>query len=284
MARERETLHSLACQRYWHQQWRDNPASRLPHCPAAGNLVETARHGDLEVTIPPVVLSGLQRLARVANVPLKSVLLSAHLKVVGVLSGQREVSTGVVCHGRLEAPDAERLLGLFLNIVPIHLQVADLPWIQLAQQTFRLERELLPFRRYPVAALARPGRRQPVFETVFNFVHFRVLQQRQGLKNLTYLGGIFIDPFPYTLKANFILQPFSCQLSCMLTYNSQLLCKDLIQAIGHGYTSVLTAMAGDQMPGLTGTIVLPETTQGAPAPAVPPCLCSHHPEALSAAC
>src|SRR5213595_3028322 len=50
--------------------------------------------GEHEATIPDELVAALRRLANELAVPLSSVLLTAHAKVLGALSGEREVSTG----------------------------------------------------------------------------------------------------------------------------------------------------------------------------------------------
>src|SRR6266704_4764925 len=47
-----------------------------------------------EATIPDELVAALRRLANELAVPLGSVLLTAHAKVLGALSGESEVSTG----------------------------------------------------------------------------------------------------------------------------------------------------------------------------------------------
>src|SRR2546425_6178526 len=50
--------------------------------------------GEHEAAIPDEFVAALRRLANELAVPLSSVLLTAHAKVLGALSGEREVSTG----------------------------------------------------------------------------------------------------------------------------------------------------------------------------------------------
>lgn len=52
--------------------------------------------GEHEATIPDGVVAALGRLAKGLVVPLDSVLLAAHAKVLAALSGEREVATGFV--------------------------------------------------------------------------------------------------------------------------------------------------------------------------------------------
>src|ERR1700745_2560298 len=50
--------------------------------------------GEHEARIPDELEAALHRLANELGVPLSSVLLAAHAKVLGALSGEREVCTG----------------------------------------------------------------------------------------------------------------------------------------------------------------------------------------------
>ena len=52
-----------------------------------------------EATIPDDLAAALRRLADELELPLSSVLLAAHAKVLAALSGEREVTTGYVKRG-----------------------------------------------------------------------------------------------------------------------------------------------------------------------------------------
>ena len=86
-------------------------------------------------------------------VPLATLVLAAHIKVLSVLSGEREVTTGYVAvPGR--AP------------VPCRVSVADGAWRDLLRATARAEAGLLPHHAYPVGELrAELGLSDPAFET-----------------------------------------------------------------------------------------------------------------------
>src|SRR6185369_17516807 len=120
VALERETLASPAAQSYWQGQLSELTRTRLPREQQETDVVQP-RLLDREVRLGGEVSAGLRKLARSAGVPLKSVLLAAHLRVLSVFSGQRDVLTGLVSNGRVEETDGERVLGLFLNTVPLRL-------------------------------------------------------------------------------------------------------------------------------------------------------------------
>ena len=82
-------------------------------------------------------------LARGRGVSLRSVLLAAHVKALSVMTGQREVMTGLVLNGRPERAGGDQLLGLFLNTVPLRVQLEPCSWRELIERIFAREQEEL---------------------------------------------------------------------------------------------------------------------------------------------
>jgi amino acid adenylation domain-containing protein len=109
-----------------------------------------------EAAIPDDLVAALRRLADEMAVPLRSVLLAAHAKVLAALSGEREVATGYV------AMEGGRPL-------PCRLTTAPGSWRTLLLDTRRVESELLSHKDFPVDDLRRElGLTEPSFETVFD--------------------------------------------------------------------------------------------------------------------
>src|SRR6266446_3334603 len=112
--------------------------------------------GEHEATIPDELMAALRRLADELAVPLSSVLLTAHAKVLGALSGEREVSTGyTVMQGR----------------PPLLCRMTTEPhsWRAMLLETDRAESELLSHADVPIDDLrCELGLTKPMFETVFN--------------------------------------------------------------------------------------------------------------------
>jgi amino acid adenylation domain-containing protein len=188
IALEREVLESEEARGFWADLLRDaEPARLLPWHPEEADKDRAL----INLVLPETVGAGLSKLSAAAGVPLKHVLLAAHVWVVGRITGTRDVLTGLVTNGRPEAADADRILGLFLNTVPLRATLAGGTWIDLARQMFAVEREILPFRRYPMAEIQRElgaagtTGAGPIFETSFNYVDFYVVEeagQASGLK------------------------------------------------------------------------------------------------------
>ena len=139
----------------------DSTFSKLPRWPASYRLDNNQPRLIKEVPLAREVSDRLRQLAQSAGVPLKSVLLAAHLRVMSLLSGQSDVVTGLVTNGRPEEMDGERALGLFLNTLPFRLKLSGGNWVDLVKSTFEAEQELLAFRRYPMAQIQKDLNGQP---------------------------------------------------------------------------------------------------------------------------
>src|SRR5213594_3884376 len=108
-----------------------------------------------EAKICNEVVTALRRLADELAVPLSSVLLTAHAKVLGALSGEREVSTGYSFEGRS----------------PLLCRFTTEPhsWRAMLLKADRAQSELLAHKDFPVDDLRREmGLNKPSFETVFS--------------------------------------------------------------------------------------------------------------------
>jgi amino acid adenylation domain-containing protein len=118
-----------------------------------GPTVGVAEH---EAPIPDELVTVLCRMANELAVPLSSVLLSAHVKVLGALSGETEVCTGYALEHGLPLPLRMTLGGRSRRDVLL--------------DAARAEAELLAHKDFPVEDLRRElGLSEPPFETVFEF-------------------------------------------------------------------------------------------------------------------
>src|SRR5438094_6457650 len=111
--------------------------------------------GEHEARIPDELLAALRRLADELAAPLSSVLLTAHAKVLGALSGEREVSTG---YAAMEGRS------------PLLCRMTTEPhsWRAMLLEAHRAESELLAHKDFPVDDLRRElGLIKPLFETMF---------------------------------------------------------------------------------------------------------------------
>jgi amino acid adenylation domain-containing protein len=243
IALERAALESEEAANFWTQRLSDSRVTRLPRWPAVSRSADEGRAHSRAIRISPEVSDDLKNMAQRAGVPLKNVLLAAHLKVLGQLSGQSDVVTGLVSHGRPEEIDGDRVLGLFLNTLPFRLNLSGGTWLDLVRETFDEESNLITFRRYPLAELQRGNGEQQLFEVAFNFIHFHVYQSIDQFKHVEVMGAEFIEETNFALMTHFILDSTDSPVQLRLDYDGRELCGRQVEAIAGYYVETLEAMA-----------------------------------------
>lgn len=245
VALERQALESPAVQRFWHEKLEGaHPLSlsrrEAPPAPGTGGV------RNVEVDFSPATADEVRRLARAVAVPVKSMLLAVHLAALAAITGEDEVLTGLLLNGRPERPDGEKIRGLFLNVVPLRLRVDGAPFAELAQRAFEAEREVLPFRRFPMAELQRLWGRERLLETEFNFTNFHVVEGLLKLDAVEVLGGGGrLEQTDMALAATFRLTPITSLLSLNLRYDTRLLARPEVVRFAETYRRILEAAIED---------------------------------------
>jgi amino acid adenylation domain-containing protein len=180
-------------------------------------------------------------LAETLGVPLKSILLASHLTVLSRLARQSDVVTGLICNGRPERAGGDRVLGLFLNLIPFRLELVGGTWIDLIRETFEAEREALSYRRYPLAELLRSRDGRPLFETFFNYIDFHVYQGLLDSNEIEVVDTRSFEEMEWAFGAYF--SPGESHTYLSLHYHGTQFSSRQIRAIGRCYRNVLAEIA-----------------------------------------
>ncbi|WP_327327973.1 non-ribosomal peptide synthetase [Streptomyces sp. NBC_01210] len=99
--------------------------------------------GEYKTTVPDDIMTASHRLANELALPLGSVLLAAHAKVLSALSGEQEITTGYVVAAEASQP------------LPCRLTTAPDSWRALLLNTHQVASELLAHKDFPVGDLWR---------------------------------------------------------------------------------------------------------------------------------
>jgi amino acid adenylation domain-containing protein len=243
---EREAMRSEATRAFWAGQVQGlvpGTLSRWPH--PAESRPASAFHQQ-RVPLTPELSQTLKQVARRAGVPIKTVLLAAHVRVMGQLSAQRDVVTGLVCNGRPETADGDQVKGLFLNTLPFRMQLPPgRSWLELLQETFRSERELLPHRRYPLSEVQRAAPGVPLFETMFDFTHFHMYRKVLDRGGLELLGASEFARTNFALAVEAGLDFVTSDVRVQLYYDPSDLPDAQVQALAGHYAAALEQIARD---------------------------------------
>ncbi|MFE2111710.1 condensation domain-containing protein, partial [Kitasatospora sp. NPDC059463] len=192
---------------------------------------------------------GLRALAAAARTSLKSVLLAAHVKVLGMLTTEPAFHTGLVAHGRLEATDGDRVLGMHLNTVPFPMDRSARTWRELVEQVFDQETAIWGHRRYPLPAIQRDsGSTERLLTILFDYQDFHQVD-RERVDS----GGTFHDA---PTEFGFLVSAGAGRVALTSTY--QVLSAENMDRLAQMYRRVLEAMAADPSGDARATY-LPET-------------------------
>jgi amino acid adenylation domain-containing protein/non-ribosomal peptide synthase protein (TIGR01720 family) len=202
VALERQALSDPGIRAYWETSLSDLPVVALPRLKQPADAPRPP--GKLDRELPLGVKTRLKEIARTAKLPLKALLLAAHLRVLGLLAGSGDIVTGLVTNGRPDDRDSTRVLGLFLNTLPFRLKLERRwSWLDLARAVHRSEAALLPNRRLPMAELRKIAGGRVLFETSFNFVNFHVYQGLAGLRDIELLDTKSFDDIDIPFSVSF---------------------------------------------------------------------------------
>ena len=243
IALEKEALAAIDTRRFWAAQLADASLQTLPRWPRSLCAGGHEQQRGPEIILDANTLDGLKQLARLAGVPLKSVLLAAHQRVMALLYGQADVTSGLLCNGRPEEIDGEKVIGLFLNTLPFRMQLTGGSWLDLVKRTFSAEQKIAPHRRFPLSEVHRVNGGRAVFEAAFDFVHFHVYNNLDGCAGIDLREGCYFEANDLAAFTTFMLDAPGARLELHIDYDPNKLCRQQIEEMSAYYTNTLRAMA-----------------------------------------
>lgn len=176
----------------------------------------------------------LRRLAAETRTSLKAVLLAAHLKVMSMIAGSQDFYTGLVCDARPEAPGADRVLGMYLNTLPIAMPAGARTWGELVRLVYDELTAMWPHRVFPMQEIQQafgPGGR--LLDICFNYLDFHQVDKRLIEWDRTYNDN----------DNEFALHVFTVSGVVKLNTTNHCLNRASAQRLGALYRSVLEEMA-----------------------------------------
>ncbi|MFL6140042.1 MAG: amino acid adenylation domain-containing protein, partial [Frankiaceae bacterium] len=245
VALEQEAVASPESRGFWTRVLEGTTSTEVPRRPGARETADfsVAMH---DVDLPAGLTERVVALADALSVPVKDVLLAAHVKVLATVSGEREVLTGYEHSGRPELPDAEAALGLFLNTVPLRVRLTDGSWAQLVRDVYQAELDLLPHRRYPMARMKQDlATQRTLFETTFNYTHFYLLKRLRELPEFALLDMRVDSETEFVLRTEVSRHFFDDDIRLCLHYHAHLFDAEQIDRIGGYFVRALELMTSE---------------------------------------
>ncbi|MCP5054807.1 MAG: amino acid adenylation domain-containing protein, partial [bacterium] len=130
--------------------------------------------------VSPSLLEELMKIAGKHRTSVKHLCLSAFLYMLNMFSYENDLVAGLVTNARPVCEDGDKILGCFLNSVPVRVKIPSALTCSAYIQTIeRKMQRLKQYERMPLYEIARvtgevPDARNPVFDVLFNYVDFHV--------------------------------------------------------------------------------------------------------------
>lgn len=268
VAAELHACGSEPARRYW-ERLRGRPTVPLPLLERVGDAADgrhrshhlppgcfTTEHPGrfryLGHRLPAELGQALHTRASALGLPLKSLLLSAHLAVLAVVCATDTPTSGLTFSGRMDEIDGDVCRGLFLNTVPLRLTLGDTTWATLCRQAFDAEREIMPFRRYPLFEIVRQVGDVARFDVSFVYNHFRVLSNTLRAARVkivdekveSYMASRY-EPTSFSLVTGVLRSPVDDTLLLTLDYDHAHLDLPAVSQLHQYYLRAFTSLAGD---------------------------------------
>lgn len=137
------------------------------------------RYAEVQARLPSGTTAALRNLARQHQVTLNTIVQGAWALLLSRYSGERDVIFGAVVSGRPpELPEVERIVGAFINTLPVRVEVS--PHARLGEWLRALQARIVAMRDYEYSPLVSIQgwsdipRGQPLFESIVIFENYPV--------------------------------------------------------------------------------------------------------------
>ncbi|WP_133054669.1 condensation domain-containing protein, partial [Niastella populi] len=122
--------------------------------------------------------------ARTLNTTVKVISLSAYLYLLKILNNTSEIVTGLVTNTRPNTEDGDKVLGCFLNTIPLKFEVDGN--LQCADFIMDVHKKLIELKNHETLSLLEISSitkepkgstaSNPFFDILFNYIDFHVFQ------------------------------------------------------------------------------------------------------------
>lgn len=200
-------------------------------------------------------LRDLTNISRKYNTSIKHLCFAAYLYMLNMLSYEQDVLAGLVSHNRPLCEDGEKMIGCFLNTVPVRLRIPET--ITYSGYFCLVEETLLQLKKYDALSLFEIVRitgesnqaQNPLFDTFFNFVDFHVYRQlnMEDIENEStgqaykYANEILamVDTVETNTAFDFTVDVTAGNFEFGILYHNGFVAEAVVQACARWFTSIL---------------------------------------------
>ncbi|MDR6710988.1 amino acid adenylation domain-containing protein [Pseudomonas hunanensis] len=192
---------------------------------------------EAQLRLQPELAARLRRTARQAGISVASLFHLAWARLLGAASGKHSVVFGTVLLGRLQGGEgAERALGMFINTLPLRVDLADVTLRQAVQATHQRLSALLEHEHASLAlaqrcsGVAAPA---PLFSAMLNYRHGAEVTeaQREALMGIDTGEGWGRTNYPLSLNVDDLGEGFQLVAQTYEAVGAARICAQLNQVL-----------------------------------------------------
>jgi len=166
---------------YWRNELQDYKRLEFPG--SDGDREGSAAVKNISSDLGISLMDRLKEMASDHQTSLKHLCFSAYIYMLNMLSYENDIVTGVVTNNRPVCEDGEKILGCFLNTIPVRIKIS--PPITWSGYTRMVDKKLKELARYDRLSLLEIVKltgeeisdQNPLFDALFNFVDFFVYKE-----------------------------------------------------------------------------------------------------------
>lgn len=181
------------------------------------------------------------------GIPIQAVLLAVHLRVLSFLSGNSSAVTCMTNNGRPETIGGESAVGLFLNSLPICVDISrSESWRQLINHVTDVWVESLTWRHFPLSEIQKCTDKS-FSEVTLSYTHFHIHEQVLDNKDydLEVEDTNSFELTNYDFHLEFTRYPNSNNVEFVLTYEGYLFDEAFIARVENYYCSAFQYVLQD---------------------------------------
>lgn len=221
--------------------WRHHLSNHRRHAlPQRVSGAEPSAEVNYVEDLDPKLVAHLQRTSRAQCVSLKSVLLNGYLELIGAITGEEQVTVGVVANGRSERlSEPLKALGLFWNIIPFCYAVGEEDHVSGIRRVQQLLIDTELYARYPLPQILKDQQQDSLFSATFNFIHFPKPDADTSDSGLRVLNERLHDKFHFPLNYVVSLDAASKNISFRVEYDKLYFDADHVRVLTRDYIRLL---------------------------------------------
>ena len=166
---------------YWKRELGDYPRFDFSSVAKNGNDDEDGHMKKNAIGhLSSQVKEQLEQVARDHRTTLKNICFAGYVYMLNMIARDSDIVVGLVANSRPQCEDGERIVGCFLNTVPVRIRIPDgITWSNYLRLVEDKMRELKRYDRMPLFDIARiigekAQGKNLIFDTSFNYIDFHI--------------------------------------------------------------------------------------------------------------